>query len=99
MGLRLQSGGQIPIKLTGNIYETLIFDKIKTCLLSLKIYLQQLIAHTVVTKERFLKVHTETAHILKLGKALPSLRPLTTIRALFWMRKTLVVTADFDQIL
>lgn len=64
MGLRLQSGGQIPMKLTGNIYETLIFDKIKTCLLSLKIYLQQFIAHAVVTLERFFKVHTETARRL-----------------------------------
>lgn len=63
MELRLQSGGQIPIKLTGNIYETLILDKIKTCLLSLKIHLQQFIVHTIVTKERFLKVHTETARI------------------------------------
>lgn len=56
------------------------------------------IFHAVVTKERFLKVHQETARLLKLGKALPSLRPLTTIRALFWMRKALVVTADFDRI-
>lgn len=63
-----------------------------------KVYLKYFIAHAVVTKEQFLKVHTETARILKLGKALSSLRPLTNIRAHFWMRKTLVVTADFDQI-